>query len=469
MLSKIDLTQKEMHSNGGEARARSLQPHRRRPLSVLFVHLDADVMEACSQELEKAQFMVRSDFVLSVAQRADQLRVQPADVMVIDYPSPACKESQALQLIQQSALELPVIFLTNAMGPKFAAASTADGCFEYIEQAHLTQLPLVVRRLLNERKLRNELDEAKRALRHSQSLYRALADNPTYGVYRCDADGELLDVNLALLTMLGYTSKSELLSANRESEVISNLRNHSLRAGLIPETQRIEPVELEWKRKDGTKLNTRLSGREVYDDHGNLAGHEIIVVDVTEQRTLEGQLRHQASSDSLTGLANHGRLFEVLHAEICRSERTGREFSLLLLDLDGLKKINDQHGHLVGSRALCRLAQILGDCSRSVDTAARHGGDEFALVLPETGADAARLVGHRIRELLAKDGEAPAVSVSVGVAAYPTDATTIGTLLYGADRALYEMKENSTRTSDALRNVQQLPQDATGKSLPTAK
>jgi diguanylate cyclase (GGDEF)-like protein/PAS domain S-box-containing protein len=342
-----------------------------------------------------------------------------------------------------------------------------DGSFEYVEQGHLARLPMAVRRVLNERKLRRELEDAQKALRHSQSLYRALADNPTYGIYRCDAEGDLLDVNLALVTMLGYASKAELLAVNQQSEIIPNLRNDSLLAGLIPATKRIEPVELEWKRKDGTKLKARLSGRGIYDDHGNFAGHEIIVVDVTEQRTLEGQLRHQASTDSMTGLANHGRLFEVLHAEICRSERTGREFSLLLLDLDGLKKINDRFGHLVGSRALCRLAQILRDCSRSIDTAARHGGDEFALVLPETGADAAKLVGERIRELLAKDREEPALSVSVGVAGYPGDATTIGTLLYAADRALYEMKEIATGTPEALRTLQQLPRDVAPEVLPT--
>ena len=132
--------------------------------------------------------------------------------------------------------------------------------------------------------------------------------------------------------------------------------------------------------------------------------------------------------------------------------RTGREFSLLLLDLDGLKRINDQFGHAVGSRALCRLAQIVADCCRSIDTAARHGGDEFALVLPETGATAAKLVGERIRELLAKDREEPALSVSVGIAGYPSDATTIGTLLYAADRALYGMKEASAGMPEALRN-----------------
>ena len=94
----------------------------------------------------------------------------------------------------------------------------------------------------------------------------------------------------------------------------------------------------------------------------------------------------------------------------------------------------------MGSRALCRLAEIIADCCRSVDTAARHGGDEFALVLPETGPTAAALVGQRICDLLGKDTEVPQLSVSVGVAGYPQEADTIGTLLYAADRALYAMK-----------------------------
>jgi PAS domain S-box-containing protein len=165
---------------------------------------------------------------------------------------------------------------------------------------------------LHDKNLREELEEARRALQHSQSLYRALVDNPAYGIYRCDAEGKLLDVNQALVTMLGYTSREQLLAANQQSEIIPNLHNGSTFAERMPETKPIEPVEIEWKRKDGTTLKTRLSGRGVFDDNGNFAGHEIIAVDVTEQRTLEDQLRHQASSDSLTGLANHRRLFEVL-------------------------------------------------------------------------------------------------------------------------------------------------------------
>lgn len=113
----------------------------------------------------------------------------------------------------------------------------------------------------------------------------------------------------------------------------------------------------------------------------------------------------------------------------------------MLLDLDGLKQVNDRLGHLAGDRALIRPGQILKDCCRSIDTAARHGGDEFALVLPETSVSACTLVARRICELLARDAEEPGLSVSVGIASYPQNADTIGTLFSTADRELYAMKD----------------------------
>jgi diguanylate cyclase (GGDEF)-like protein len=146
----------------------------------------------------------------------------------------------------------------------------------------------------------------------------------------------------------------------------------------------------------------------------------------------------------------------------------------MLLDVDQFKKINDKYGHLVGDRALCRVADALRSCCRSIDTAARQGGDEFALVLPETGAADAALVGERICELFAKDMEKPLLSVSVGVAAYPGDAESVGPLLYAADAALYEVRGKRIRfvpsgiTRQASRNgdrheVAKSAQRASGK------
>ncbi|HEX9611487.1 MAG TPA: GGDEF domain-containing protein, partial [Gemmatimonadales bacterium] len=142
----------------------------------------------------------------------------------------------------------------------------------------------------------------------------------------------------------------------------------------------------------------------------------------------------------LTGLANYRQLMLALEAEIRRSERTGRAFTVLLLDVDGLKRINDRHGHLVGSRALCRLAEVLHMSCRAVDTAARYGGDEFALVLPETDEAAARQVAHRMTERLTQDVEKPRITTSFGVAVFPRDGATAEAILSGADGALYEMK-----------------------------
>lgn len=161
---------------------------------------------------------------------------------------------------------------------------------------------------------------------------------------------------------------------------------------------------------------------------------------VTERRRVEAQLRHLAVTDPLTGIANYRRLIQVLEQELSRSGRTMRPFAVLLLDVDNLKKINDRHGHLVGSRALCRVADAMRGTCRTIDTAARYGGDEFALILPETEDDAARQVAGRVAARLSGDGEQPPVTVSVGVAVYPRDGNAVEALLGAADEALYGAK-----------------------------
>ncbi|MGA2814421.1 MAG: diguanylate cyclase [Candidatus Acidiferrum sp.] len=437
-----NLAHKEAQSNPTAFHAERSAAHRSRTIRVLFVHRDTRVVDGCLEELHKAGFIVTADVASSLAQGSDLLRSRSYEVLLAGWPMPNLNRVEVSQILEQVAENLPILFVADA-GGEYPAQLTTEIPFDYIERGHLAQLPMAVRRALKEAVLRAELAEAGKALRHSQSLYRALVENPAYGVCRCDGEGNLLDANQALLSMLGHASKEELFAANRASEFILDLGPAAPLGGPLPAATPIEPIEIAWPRKNGTMLKARLSGRGIFDEQGAFLGYEIIVVDITDQRALEEHLRRQASTDSLTDLANHRRLLEVLHAEIARSKRTGREFSVLLLDLDGLKQINDRFGHMVGNRALARLAQILLDCCRSVDTAARQGGDEFAVVLPEAGVAAATLVADRIADLLRKDIEAPALSVSIGVASFPKDADAIGTLLYAADCDLYAMKKKS--------------------------
>jgi diguanylate cyclase (GGDEF)-like protein len=162
--------------------------------------------------------------------------------------------------------------------------------------------------------------------------------------------------------------------------------------------------------------------------------------EVAERRKQEEHMKLLAVTDPLTGLANYRLLLERIDLEIKRYGRTGRPFSILLLDLDGLKKINDAYGHLAGSRALCRIAEVLRLHCREIDTPARYGGDEFALILPETPFEQGCQVAQRIAERLAQDPESPRISASMGVAEYPNDGHTIEHVLCAADEALYSHK-----------------------------
>lgn len=171
------------------------------------------------------------------------------------------------------------------------------------------------------------------------------------------------------------------------------------------------------------------------------AGYVVLLgAAVFDNVQLFDNIRHLAATDPLTGLANYRRMMEALDAELLRSERTGRPFSVVLFDLNALKAINDRYGHLTGSRAICRVANVLRGNSRTIDLPARYGGDEFALLLPETGSAEAEEFLHRICGCVLQDAEVPAISISAGLASYPRDGRSIDALLAAADRSLYRAK-----------------------------
>ena len=161
----------------------------------------------------------------------------------------------------------------------------------------------------------------------------------------------------------------------------------------------------------------------------------------------EARLRALAAEDPLTGVLNRRRFLELADLEWARAKRHGRPQSLLLIDIDEFKVVNDRHGHLTGDETLRRMAETSRACLRRTDVFGRYGGDEFVVLLPETEEPGAVLMAERIRRALEaaeiKTGTGPVrVTVSIGIAARSGQTEALDTLIAQADAALYAAKQN---------------------------
>jgi diguanylate cyclase (GGDEF)-like protein/PAS domain S-box-containing protein len=295
-----------------------------------------------------------------------------------------------------------------------------------------------------------EVTQHKRSVERVEQMaerFEIAVESAPNAMVMVDRGGKIALVNSQAVKMFGY-NREELIGQSVEVLIPERFRGghpgHRTEFSSSPQARPMgEGRDLYAVRKDGSEFPVEIGLNPIETDDELLVMSAI--VDITERKRAEEQIRHLAVTDPLTGLANYRRLLEVLDSEIMRHSRTGRSFAVLLLDLDKLKKINDAHGHLVGSRALCRVANILRIHCRAIDTPARYGGDEFVLVLPETESAAAAQVAQRVSEQVNSDGDEPSISVSIGIAVYPQDGKTIDELFVAADRALYRDKDTSKR------------------------
>jgi len=188
-----------------------------------------------------------------------------------------------------------------------------------------------------------------------------------------------------------------------------------------------------------------------------LVAFALIVPLVRDLRQQHERTEEEAITDELTGLSNHRRFRQILGKEVERAKRFDRPLSVVMLDLDDFKEINDNYGHLQGDRVLREVGRILKLESREVDEPARYGGEEFAIALPETRIDGAMEVGERIRRRLDAariplDGQNREITIkaSVGVAGSPEQSPDVRDLIKAADQALYRAKQQGkNRTARA--------------------
>jgi diguanylate cyclase (GGDEF)-like protein len=205
-----------------------------------------------------------------------------------------------------------------------------------------------------------------------------------------------------------------------------------------------ERAEIRGVRRNGEEFPLQISISKVHLESG--VEMTAILRDVSDTARLIAELHATASSDALTGLASRRRFMEALELELKRAQRHERPCSVLMLDVDHFKRINDGFGHPVGDEVLTNLGRLIARSVRSTDVAGRIGGEEFALLLPETDIDGAKEIAERLRaaveQLSVDDGRGRSVrfTVSVGAASLGRSATTSHELLADADRALYEAK-----------------------------
>src|SRR5260370_10409841 len=213
MSSKAERTLEEVDgasARDGPRRARNL-------LRILFVHRSPADVERCLHELKRVRFTVSSDVVVTPKQFAERLRSQLFDLVVAEYPSPNWQETQPLDLLNEMKKDIPIIFLVHDLKRELVAEFILKGAADCIEVESIGHLPVAVHRPLAEKALRDQRDRAEKDLRRSEARYRALAGNLSYGICRCSLDGRFLEVNEAMIRMLGYGSKEELLALDPKS------------------------------------------------------------------------------------------------------------------------------------------------------------------------------------------------------------------------------------------------------------
>ena len=216
------------------------------------------------------RFTVSSDVVVTPEQFAIRLRSQLFDLIVAEYPSTNWQETQVLVLLGQMKKDIPLIFLVKRHEARNRCGVHLKGAADCIEVDSMGHLPVADHRALAEKALRDQRDRAEKQLRHSQARYRALARNLSYGICRCSVDGKFLEVNEAMLRMLGYESIEALLALGLMYDIVQDPGRRAQLLGQSGGEALADPIEMEWKRKDYATLKARLSGREVENEHGEL-------------------------------------------------------------------------------------------------------------------------------------------------------------------------------------------------------
>jgi len=294
------------------------------------------------------------------------------------------------------------------------------------------------------------LDRLQHEMLESERNFRRLFEKMQDVYYRTDAQGVVQHVGPGVRRVLGY-EPHEIEGRTAESYYPQSKDRDAFKVAIM-EHGEVSDFPGQMVRRDGQVIDISISSHALYDQHGAFAGVEGIYRDVTQRKNLERELHRLASTDMLTGLSNRRVLLEAAESLFLASagdKAPGATFApaLLILDLDHFKTINDRYGHLEGDRALIEFAAVVRAELRNTDVVGRMGGEEFAVLLPDTRSDEAEAIAQRIlqqlrqRSLWSSDGQHPrGMTASIGVAIRLPSDRQLRDWLDRADKALYQAK-----------------------------
>ena len=284
----------------------------------------------------------------------------------------------------------------------------------------------------------------ERELREAEQRFYDVTMSSSDWVWEVDTQGRYTYASARVKEVLGYAP--EELLGKTPFELMEEETANEVRAFFEDVVRHQKPIKdlKNWNlSKEGRKVCLLTNGVPLYDAAGGFTGYRGVDRDITE----EEELTKLAAHDELTGLLNRRQLEQTLLREIEQAKNKPHELSVLMLDIDYFKEINDTYGHYAGDEALRQLSRIIGKNIRSSDHAARYGGEEFVIILPHTGHDGAVSVAEEIRSRVADttfrlNGQTISITVSIGVSTLDTQTgiVTKDTLLLHADKALYQAK-----------------------------
>ncbi|MDH3519974.1 MAG: diguanylate cyclase [Myxococcales bacterium] len=407
----------------------------------------------------------------------EALAREPADLVLSDLSMEALSGLDLLERVRRTCPETEFILLTAHASVESAVEALRMGAADYLQKPiQPEQLRAVVDRILSHRRLLMENQRLRGALRTVESCRTLM---------RCLDAGEVYAVALDLLlhavsgrrglaifhrsgipgsdgvAFRGFEEREALALRRSLIEEKPALQLDALRDAQLGNPPALEEAFRVARVPIARTLAVPLRGGEselgmvwiLEDDHPFgareidqatlIAGHADLALSNSERFL---RAKERAFVDDVTEVYNVRYLLQAMEHEIQRAERFGKPMSVLFLDLDHFKRVNDQHGHLVGSEVLRQLSRVLGECVRQVDTLARYGGDEFTIVLIDTGHEGAVVVAERIRrtvsETIFEGGrDAPIrLTISIGVATFPDHWRSRDGLLDLADKGMYLAK-----------------------------